>query len=185
MGPAHHGRRYGCLQLAAAGERPRFIFGTSSILLLIPFSASLYILSITGGPHSPYLSTMQIFPFVLVGAMPMTFSRQIWLIFLMAASQLIVILGWPWTWSAAPFDLMVDRLSSVLILNSIAIAIGLSLRRMRIRNFLRGLVASQEADAADSLLRLILPETAVRQPSRKGGSHRRSMTRSPSCSLTL
>ena len=46
-------------------------------------------------PHSPYLSTMQIFPFVLVGAMPMTFSRQIWLIFLMAASQLIVILSWP------------------------------------------------------------------------------------------
>ena len=111
---------------------------------------------------------MQIFPFVLVGAMPMTFSRQIWLIFLMAASQLIVILGWPWTWSAAPFDLMVDRLSSVLILNSIAIAIGLSLRRMRIRNFLRGLVASQEADAADSLLRLILPETAVRQLIEKG-----------------
>ena len=151
-----------------AKRPPRFIFGTSSILLLIPFSASLYILSITGGPHSPYLSTMQIFPFVLVGAMPMTFSRQIWLIFLMATSQLIVILGWPWTWSAAPFDLMVDRLSSVLILNSIAIAIGLSLRRMRIRNFLRGLVASQEADAADSLLRLILPETAVRQLIEKG-----------------
>ena len=63
---------------------------------------------------------------------------------------------------------MVDRLSSVLILNSIAIAIGLLLRRMRIRNFLRGLVASQEADAADSLLRLILPETAVRQLIEKG-----------------
>ncbi len=151
-----------------ARKTPRFIFGTASILLLIPFGASLYILTITGGAHSPYLSTMQVFPFVLVAAMPMSFSRHIALILVMAATQLIVLLDWPWLWQQAPFDLVVNRVSAVAILNVTAIAIGVALRRMRVRNFLRGMVASQEADAADSLLRLILPETAVRQLIEKG-----------------
>jgi len=151
-----------------ARKTPRFVFGTASLLLLIPFGASLYVVTLTGGAFSPYLSTMQVFPFVLIAAMPMSFSRHIALILCMAATYLVVLLGWPWVWSEAPYSLVVNRVSSVLILNATAIAIGVALRRMRVRNFLRGMVASQEADAADSLLRLILPETAVRQLIEKG-----------------
>jgi class 3 adenylate cyclase len=150
------------MPLLARGT-PRFIFGTATLLLLIPFASSLFIVGATGGPYSDYLSTLQVFPFVLVAAMPMSFSRQIVLILVMAMVQTSVIIGTPWSWHAQDFGLLVNTLSSITIINLTAIGMGLGLRRMRVRNFLRGMAASQEADAADSLLRLILPATAVKQ----------------------
>ncbi len=151
-----------------ARHTPRFIFGSATMLLLLPFTASLIIIAATGGPYSDYLSTLQVFPFLLIAAMPMSFSRQVVLILLMAISQILLVLGTPWSWTTQDYGLLVNTLSSITIINITAIAMGLALRRMRVRNFLRGMAASQEADAADSLLRLILPETAVRQLLEKG-----------------
>jgi class 3 adenylate cyclase len=144
-------------------ERPRFLTLHALGVLAVPVLGQLVILQATGGVVSDYFPLLTAFPFLIVAGMPMLLRHQVILLLAVTLVSVVALVGMPWAPQVQDELLALNVIVTLSIANVLALAVGVALRRLRMRAFLRGVQMRDESEAADALLKLILPAKVAEQ----------------------
>jgi class 3 adenylate cyclase len=109
------------------------------------------------------LPLLAAFPFLIVAGMPMLLRHQTILLLTGTVIAVVALIGLPWAPRVQDELLALNVIVTLSIADLLALAVAVTLRRLRMRAFLRGVQMRDESEAADALLKLILPTRIAEQ----------------------